>query len=85
MLRIFPSCFVVVASMMLAGMSKTNEASGKGFPLLSDVPARSEQVNQSALENERDYHAQVEEMEAERREMLDRLEQLRPDAVEEGE
>ena len=85
MLRIFSFCFVVAVSMMLAGMSKTDEASGKGFPLLSDVPERPKQVSRSARENEQDYHAQVEEMEAERREMLDRLEQLRPDALEGGE
>lgn len=81
MLRIFSSCFVVAASMMLTGMSKTDEASGKGFPLLSDVPDRPKQVSRNARENEQDYHAQVEEMETERREMLKRLEQLRPDAV----
>lgn len=86
MLRVFSLCFVVAVSMMmLAGMSETDGASGKGFPLLSDVPARPEQMSRSARENEQDYNSQVEEMEAGRREMLDRLEQLRPDAVQGGE
>ncbi|MCY4034427.1 MAG: hypothetical protein OXE98_03645 [Hyphomicrobiales bacterium] len=85
MLRIFLPCLVAAASVMLAAMSATDEASGEGFPLLSDVPERPAQVSRSVRENERDYHAQVEEMEAERRKMLNRLEQLRPVAVQEGE
>ena len=85
MLRIFSPCFVVAASMVLAGASKADAAAGKNFPLLSDVPDRPKQVGQSARENEQDYQTQVEEMEAERREMIDRLEQLHPDPVQGGE
>lgn len=85
MLRIFLPCLIAAASVMLVGMSVTNEASDEDFPLLSDVPERPAQVSRNARENERDYHAQVEEMEADRREILDRLEQLRLGTAREGE
>lgn len=85
MLRIFPPCLVAAASMVLTGMSGMDETSGEGFPSLSDVPERPAQVGRNVRENEQNYRAQVEEMEAERREMLDRLEQLRPGTAREGE
>ena len=85
MLRIFPPFLVAAASVVLAGMSGMDETSDEGFPLLSDVPERPAQVSRNVRENEQDYRAQVEEMEAERREMLDRLEQLHLGTVREGE
>lgn len=89
MLRVFPFCFVVAALMMLAGMSasvpKTEKAPNDGFPLLSDVPERPAQMNRNARENMRDYRVQVEELEAEHRDMLEHFERLPRNAEQGGE
>ena len=69
--------FLIAASVCIvfAGVSWGEEVAD--FPLLSDIPERPAQVSREAGENERNYRELVSELEAERRNMLQQLEQLR--------